>query len=169
MRTLLRAAVLLASAWTMPAANPAATVILVRHAERAGTMAGEEGISAVGRCRAEALAKVLADAGVKRVFTSEVARTRETAEPLARMIGIRPEIVPAKDVDQLVAKLRAGGPGDVALVVGHSNTVPQIVERLGAGKAPAIGDDEYDRMFVVTLTGTKQASLLALRYAGCAK
>ncbi len=169
MRTLLRAAVLLAVASPVPAANPAATVILVRHAERAGTMAGEEGISAVGRCRAEALARVLADAGVKRVFTTEVARTRETSEPVAKMQGIRPETVPAKDVDGLVAKLRAGGPGDVALVVGHSNTLPQVVERLGAGKAPAIADDEYDRMFVVTLTGPNQANLLALRYAGCAK
>lgn len=149
------------------AAEPARTVILVRHAERVGTMAGEEGISAAGRCRAEVLARMLADSGIRRIFTSEVQRTRETAEPLAKKLGLQPEAVVAKDVDALVQKLQAGAAGEVALVVGHSNTVPQIIERLGGGKV-TIADAEFDRLFVVTLTGAKDATVLGLRYAGCA-
>jgi phosphohistidine phosphatase SixA len=151
------------------AADPARTVILVRHAERAGGMAPEVGLSEAGRCRAQVLAAMLADAGVKRIYTSEVARTRETAEPLAKKLGLQPEVVPANDYDSLLAKLRSGAPEGVTLVVGHSNTVPEIIRRLGGGTVPAIADSEYDRLFVVTLTGGNQASVVTLHFAGCGR
>jgi phosphohistidine phosphatase SixA len=111
---------------------------------------------------------MLSDSNVKRIYTSEVARTQQTAEPLAAKLHIRPEVVPAKDIEGLAAKLRAGAPDDVALVVGHSNTVPEIVRLLGGGSVPPIGDSEYDRLFILTLTGPNQATVVALRYAGCA-
>ena len=149
------------------AAQPAKTVILVRHAERAGGMSADVGISEAGRCRAEALARMLADANVKRIYTSEVARTQQTAEPLATKLHIRPEVIPAKDTEGLVAKLRAGAPDQVVLVVGHSNTVPEIIKLLGGGSVPPIGDGEYDRLFVATLTHPNQATVVTLRYAGC--
>jgi broad specificity phosphatase PhoE len=149
------------------AAQPAKTVILVRHAERAGGMSADVGISEAGRCRAEALARMLADANVKRIYTSEVARTQQTAEPLATKLHIRPEVVPAKDTEGLVAKLRAGAPDEVVLVVGHSNTVPEIIKALGGGSVPPIGDSEYDLLFVATLTHPNQATVVTLRYAGC--
>ena len=149
------------------AAQPAKTVILVRHAERAGGMSADVGISEAGRCRAEALARMLADANVKRIYTSEVARTQQTAGPLATKLHIRPEVVPAKDTEGLVAKLRAGAPDEVVLVVGHSNTVPEIIKALGGGSVPPIGDSEYDLLFVATLTHPNQATVVTLRYAGC--
>jgi phosphohistidine phosphatase SixA len=159
----------LLAAWSFAlAAQPAKTVILVRHAERAGGMSAAVGISKAGRCRAEALARMLADANVKRIYISEVARTGQTAEPLASKLHIRPEVVPAKDIEGLVAKLRAGAPDDVVLVVGHSDTVPEIVKLLGGGSVPPIGDSEYDRLFVETLTPPNRATVVTLRYAGCA-
>jgi len=157
------------AAWSCAlAAQPAKTVILVRHAERAGGMSADVGISDTGRCRAQVLARMLADANVTRIYTTEVARTQQTAEPLAAKLHIRPEVVPAKDIEGLVAKLRAGAPDEVALVVGHSNTLPEIVKLLGGGSVPPIADSEYDRLFVVTLTHPNQATAVTLRYAGCA-
>lgn len=157
----------LLAAWSFAlAAQPARTVILVRHAERAGGMSADVGISEAGRRRAEALARMLADANVKRIYTSEVARTGQTAEPLASRLHIRPEVVPAKDIEGLVAKLRAGAPDGVVLVVGHSNTLPEIIKLLGGGSVPPIGDSEYDRLFVATLTRPNQATVVTLRYAG---
>ena len=150
------------------AAAPGRTVILVRHAERAGSTDPAVGINAAGRCRATVLATMLSDAKVRAIYTSEVARTQQTAAPLAEKLSIRPEVVPAKDVDVLTAKLRARAEEGTVLVVGHSNTVPAIVERLTGEAVPAIGDSEYDRMFVVTL-GPNQASVLALRYPGCSQ
>ena len=160
----------MAAAWGVaPAAEPARTVILVRHAERAGGMEAEVGISEAGECRAGNLARMLADSGVKRIFVTEVVRTQQTAAPLAKKLDIRPEVVPAKDVDELARKLRTGAAGGVALVVAHAGTAPDIISRLGGGTVPPIGDEEYDRLFVVTLTGPKQATVVTLRYSGCAK
>jgi phosphohistidine phosphatase SixA len=161
-------AIVLAAWCSAQGAEPARTVILVRHAERAGGMSDDGGLSDAGRCRAEVLARMLADAGVKRIYTSEAARTQQTAEPLAKKLNIPSEAIPSKDIDGLLTKLRTGASSGVALVVGHSNTVPEIIRRLGGGAVPPIGDGEYDRMFVVTLTGANQATLVTLRYAGCA-
>ncbi len=159
----------LLAVWSAVAwAQPAKTVILVRHAERAGGTSPEVGISEAGRCRAEVLAGMLTDAGVTHIFTSEVARTQQTAAPLATKLNLKPEVVPAKDTDALVAKLRSGPAGGAVLVVGHSNTVPEIIEKLGGGAVAPIGDSEYDRLFVVTLTGSSQATVVTLRYKGCA-
>jgi broad specificity phosphatase PhoE len=148
------------------AADSPQTVILVRHAERAGGMSADVGISEAGRCRAEALARMLADAGVKHIYVSEVARTQQTAQPLANRLAIRSEVVPAKDIDSLVAKVRTGG---VVLVVGHSNTVPEIIRRIGGGAVPPIDDSEYDRMYIVTLTDPNHTAVVTLHYAGCAQ
>jgi len=149
-------------------ADSARTIVLVRHAERAGGASPEVGISEAGQCRAGILAGMLTDAGVNRIFTSEVARTQQTAAPLAGKLKLKFEAVPAKDVDGLVEKLRSGPAGGVTLVVGHSNTLPQIVQRLGAGEVLPIADDEYDRLWVVTLDAAG-ASAVTLRYKGCGR
>jgi phosphohistidine phosphatase SixA len=149
------------------AAEPTRTVILVRHAERAPGNDPSVGITEAGRCRATVLAGMLSAAKVRSIYTSELARTQQTAEPLAQRLSIKPEVVPAKDIGVLVAKLRARTEQGTVLVVGHSNTIPTIVERLSGETEPAIADGEYDRMFVVTLSGPNQASVIVLRYPGC--
>ena len=151
------------------AAEPPRTVILVRHAERAGGIDPSVGINEAGRCRATVLAGMLSDAKVRSIYTSEVARTQQTAEPLAQRLSIKPEVVPANDIDALVAKLRARVEEGAALVVGHSNTIPAIIERLTGEAASPIGDGEYDRMFVLTLISPNQANVVTLRYPGCAQ
>jgi broad specificity phosphatase PhoE len=142
------------------------SIIVVRHAERAGGMSSAVGLSDAGRCRAGVLARMLAGTGVKRIFATEVGRTQQTAEPLAQKLGIRVEVLPAKDTPALVNKLRELHPGDAALVVGHSNTVPDIVRLLGGGTVPPLADDEYDRLYVITLDGGRATAVL-LRYPGC--
>ena len=112
------------------AAEPTRTVILVRHAERTGSNDPSVGITEAGRCRAAVLAGMLSDAKARGIYTSELPRTQQTAEPLALRLSITPEVVPAKDIDALVAKLRARSEDGTVLVVGHSNTIPAIVQRL---------------------------------------
>lgn len=141
------------------------TIIVVRHAERAGGTAADVGLSEAGQCRAEHLAVMLYDAGITRIYTSEVARTQQTAAPLAAKLHLTPETVPAKDTAALLSKLR-GGKGN-ALVVGHSNTVPEIVKELGAGATTPMADTEFDRMYVVTLMPSNRATVVLLRYPGC--
>ena len=130
-------------------------------------MGGDVPLSEAGRCRATNLAAVLSDAAIRHIITSEVSRTQNTAAPLARKLNVTPEVVPGKDIDAIVAKLAAAGGN--SLVVGHSNTVPEIIARLGGGAIPPIAENEFDRMWVVTLTSPRQASLVSLRYKGCAQ
>ncbi len=147
-------------AQTAPAAAPT-SVILVRHAERSPGD-GDVAISAAGRERAEALARLLRDTAIDAIITSHLLRTQETAAPVAKQRGITPDVIPADQLDAVVARIRSLR-GRVVLVVHHSNTVPGLVELLG-GTTPPIRDDEFDRLVVVTVPPQGAAAVLTLRY-----
>ena len=136
---------------TLAAAEPHA-IFLVRHAERAaisGRVPSDTGLSAAGRARAQNLAEALRDAKITAIFTSEFKRTQETAAPLAQSLGGRPEVIPADDLRSLVAKIRAAR-GNV-LVIGHSNTLPQIINALGVSSRVTVAESDYDNLFLVVL------------------
>jgi broad specificity phosphatase PhoE len=148
-------------AMMVPAVAKGQMVIVVRHAERADGGAGTAGtmttgndpeLSEAGKARADKLAAMLADAGVVAIYTTEFRRTKDTAAPLAAKIGVKVEPVTSKDVSAVVAKIKSHTTGAV-LVVGHSNTVPQIIKALG-GSAVTMADDEYDSLFFVAANGT---------------
>lgn len=143
------------------------TVFIVRHAERAdaGTggatmMATDPELSEAGRARAESLATALEDAGITAIFVTEYKRTQQTAAPLAKRRGITLQTVPSKDAGGLVAKVKAAK-GNV-LIVGHSNTVPPTIKRLGIETHVTIGESDYDDLFIVNLG--LPPSLLRLHY-----
>ena len=157
--------VLVLSLLTTAAAFAQHPVFVVRHAERADAgMAGGAGndpdLSEPGRARAQALAALLKDAGITAIYVTEFKRTQQTAEPLATALGVKATIVSSKEVASLVQKVRAGkGP---ALIVGHSNTVPDVLSRLGVGDPPKIGDADYDNLFVVT--GGDNPTVIRIHY-----
>jgi broad specificity phosphatase PhoE len=132
-------------------AGAQSVVFVVRHAERADAgMSGgsnDPDLSAAGQARAESLAALLKDTRISAIFVTEFKRTRQTAAPLAKALGVEPIVVSSKDMPGLLAHVKARS-GNV-LIVGHSNTVPEIVKALG-GEAVAIGDSEYDNLFVLT-------------------
>jgi broad specificity phosphatase PhoE len=144
-------------AMMVPMAANAQMVIVVRHAERAdgsATMSAstDPELSEAGKARALKLAAMLADAGVAAIYTTEFRRTKDTAAPLAEKIGVKAEVVTSRDAKGLIAKIKAHTTGAV-LVVGHSNTVPEIVKALG-GSAVTMADNEFDSMFFVAANGT---------------
>lgn len=143
-------------------------VILVRHAERADQAPGEAAMMATdpdlsnaGRARAESLARMLRDTGITAIFTTQYKRTRQTAEPLAKALGLTVQTVDARDMDGLVAKITAST--GTVLVVGHSNSVPGTMKALGVEADVTIAEAEYDNLFVVT-RATGRASMVRLRY-----
>jgi broad specificity phosphatase PhoE len=141
----------------------AATIILVRHAERNPGMTADVLLTPSGEERARELARTLKDAKIQAIFTTEVRRTQQTAEPTAKQFHLQPVVIPAADVDALVSRLQALPEDATVLVVGHSNTVPLVLERIGA-IVPAISDTEYDRMVVATTRGNGKPAILTLRY-----
>lgn len=120
------------------------TILLVRHAETEG--GGSDPIlSAAGRARAEALAELLAREGIERILTTDYHRTRSTAQPIAARLGIEPEIYDPRALPQLAADLRERS--GIVLVVGHSNTTPELARLLGGDPGEAIREDEHDRLY----------------------
>ncbi len=140
------------------------TVFLVRHAEKASA-AADAPLSPEGEKRAECLASTLRDAGIKQIYVTDVMRTQQTAAPLAKALKIKPTILPAKDPNALIKNLVYTGGGNI-LVVGHSDTVPFVIARLQGGTVAPIGENEYDRMFVMTVAEAAGMPAATLHYCG---
>ena len=149
------------------------TVILVRHAEKAATgdpefdpaSPSDPPLNAAGRDRAEALARTLGEAGVTAIFSSEFERTHQTVAPLADALGLQVTTHPAGDTPGLVARISAGHVGGTVVISGHSNTVPAIIEALGAGTVEAIADAwEYDNLYFVVVDTPGKARVSTLKY-----
>ncbi len=137
------------------------TVFLVRHAEADASDPADRdpGLSPRGVERARTLARVLGEAGVTHLFCSEYERTRATLAPLAQRCELEVETVSARDAARQVAVLRALPAGSVAVVAGHSNTVPALTgallrsteEETPRARSSTLPHDAHDRMFLVTL------------------
>ncbi|HEX6313349.1 MAG TPA: histidine phosphatase family protein [Gemmatimonadaceae bacterium] len=147
--------------------QPAAVVIIVRHAERAPG-SGDPPISEAGRARAAALAEIGKLAGVSAIITTQFQRTRQTAEPLASALGITGVVVPtgadlAKHVADVAAAVRQQA-GRTVLVVGHSNTVPLIVAALGGPRMPDLCEPEYDALFTLVIDEGRSVRTVRSRF-----
>jgi phosphohistidine phosphatase SixA len=152
------------------------TILLVRHGEYdpapppsppppPGTPKGPS-LNAAGQKRAETLAQVLAAADVRRIFVSDYARTQQTADPLADKLGIDWEI--QTDEEKVAQEIRTSAAAGSLLVVGHSNTVPEIIRKLGGVLTFPGGDDIppdlFDNLFVLTLGAMDAVGLVNLKY-----
>jgi broad specificity phosphatase PhoE len=122
-------------------------------------MGTDPSLSEAGHSRAVALATLLKDARISAIFVTEYKRTQQTAEPLAKALGVTPIVVKANDTAALVAQLKQAA--NNVLVVGHSNTVPDIIKALGVTTPVSIADTEYDNLFVVVPQGSR---LIHLHY-----
>lgn len=161
------------------AATPPApiTVILVRHAETAGSTRSlpDPPLSTEGAERAAALGALLGHSGATHLFSSDLQRTRATLGPLAEALGLEIASGPPLPVEPLAATLGALPPGSTAVVAGHSNTVPALVEALGGTipglerhpqHGPLLDHGDYDRLFWLTLPACAGESVktIELRY-----
>jgi len=136
------------------------TVYVVRHAEKltpsegsSKMMENDPALSDAGKVRALVLKNELAKEHIAHIYSTNTIRTRSTAEPLSEAINVKVELY--ANTDSLVATMRSVK-GNV-LVVGHSNTVDDIVNKLcGQTKvATDLLDAEYDNLFVVKMRGKK--------------
>jgi broad specificity phosphatase PhoE len=136
-------------------------LVLVRHAEKVDESSDAQ-LSDVGRSRARALAALLRDAGIEAVYSTDFARTRDTARPTAESLQKPVEIYDGDGLEAFAKELRAKG--NRALVVGHSDTTPELVKLLGGDPGAPIADEEYDRIYVLTLSAEGGVSTLVLRF-----
>jgi len=135
-------------------------IFVVRHAEKASTGGNNPELSVAGQKRAEALARILKDSQITAVFITEFKRTQQTAAPTAKAAHLSPTVLSANDVSALAAKLRALNGN--ALVVGHGNTIPDLMKALRITTPVTIPEDDYTEIFLVSLSDPPQ--LLRLHY-----
>jgi broad specificity phosphatase PhoE len=140
------------------------TVVLVRHAEKLTTPADDPVLSPQGVARAELLVRMFENSGLNAIYSSQYARTKLTAEPLARKSRIPLETVDAKSTNKLVESILSKHSGGTVLVVGHSNTLPEIIQALGAGKIQEVDDLDYDNIYVVTVSGNGNAKVMRMKF-----
>lgn len=127
-------------------AEPSA-IYLVRHGEKASIGKDPE-LTQQGQRRAQNIATILHRTGIQAIFSTPTARTLQTAQPLARQLGLKVEQYDPAAPKALVDKVKElRGP---VLVVGHSNTLPELVRLFGGEPGPDIADDEYDRLYQLT-------------------
>ncbi len=123
------------------------TIFITRHAEKANSGGNDPDLSEIGWTRAELLARILKDANITAIYTTEFKRTQQTAEPLARALGVPATVVRATATTSLVERFKAIT-GNI-LVVGHGNTIPDLIKALGLTEAINLGENDYDNLFVV--------------------
>ncbi len=135
---------------TLPvsATEAGSPVFIVRHVEKANS-SDDPDISEAGHARAEALARLLKDAGITAIYATEFKRTQQTAAPLAKALGLKVTVIRADEKKRLVSALRKKSAN--VLVVGHTNTVPDIIKALQVSTPVSIAETEYDNLFVVIL------------------
>jgi broad specificity phosphatase PhoE len=144
---------LIAFAWTAMAQQPAASaghIYVVRHAEKQSENA--DALSAQGKARAACLATTLKDAKITAVFTSPYQRTQQTAAPTADEFKIAVKTIKSDDYQAIASAAAEAAKSGNVLIVGHSNTVPQIVKAIGNSDVH-VGNNEYDWLFVIDPAG----------------
>jgi len=155
-----------AAAVRLPAQTKPIVVILVRHGEKAAAPAADPPLTEAGVARAKALASALSNTVVQAAITTELTRTRETAQPTVDAQHLTPEVVhtgPVAAHAKAVADAVRPHAGQTVLVVGHSNTVPAIIAALGGPKLADICDSQYSNFFVLILHDNK-ADLITSSY-----
>lgn len=145
-------------------------IFLLRHADR---QSPADALSPAGLKRANFLAHMLAESGVRTAYCSDAQRTHETLAPLKQRLGEQLAITEFSaagpggidgHIQSVISAVRALPDSAIAVVVSHSNTIAPIVDGLDGGSIPTIGDEEFDRIFLLTMPPEGSNALLQLRY-----
>lgn len=129
------------------------TVFIIRHLQKA--QGDDPSLTAEGAAAAQRLADMLEGNGIAAIFATPTRRAMETASPLAARLGIPVTPYDPRNPGALVeAAASAAGP---VLVVGHSNTVHDLVGRFGATPPAPLSEEDYGTIFVVDPDGEVDA------------
>jgi broad specificity phosphatase PhoE len=130
---------------------------IVRHGEKAapsGQMGPDVPLSPQGEARALALRERLKGSHIQYAYSTNYLRTKGTARPAAEAFGIGIQTYDPKDTG-FVARVTARPKGNV-LIVGHSNTVDDIVNSfMGENLLEDLPDSAYNNLFIITRKGKK--------------
>ena len=137
-------------------------IFLVRHAEKVLDQPNPS-LTEAGQARARRLSEELSGVNLSHIFSTDYRRTLQTAEPTSEAAGVSVTLYDPSDLSAFAQQLKAM-PG-VHLVVGHSNTTPQLVEFLGGEPGtPIYEPTEYDRLYKVEVCSDGSVRSLLTRF-----
>jgi len=145
------------------------TIIFIRYAEKAAMPEADPGLSDAGVRRVTELTRQLVDAdvvaGIDAIYATPFLRSQETARPVADELDLPINTYDAADTELVLETILKNHKGKIILVVGHSNTVPQLIYNLGASKkVPPIHEDEYDNIYIVSIPWFGKTKTIRLRF-----
>lgn len=141
----------------------ATILVLVRHAEKAG--AGDSPLTELGQRRARRLATILEKMDLQEVYASPYRRTEQTAQPVAQAHGLKVTPYDPSRLEDFLDLVLIRNKGQRVLIVGHSNTTPELLNLILGRKAyEQIADDDYDNLFVVAIDRKGKTSVFWLKF-----
>ena len=160
--------ILAVAAWALVTAN-STTVVVIRHAEKEAGSVVDPTLSQAGEARAALLARMFGDAKgagrIDAIYISAALRNRLTAAPLAGRLGIVPIVAPADDPKALARRVLHEHSGGRVLIIGHIDSVPEIVAALaGRSDISKIDDQDFGVMYIVTVPRIGHANFVRLNY-----
>ncbi|MGH8197318.1 MAG: SixA phosphatase family protein [Steroidobacteraceae bacterium] len=151
--------------WILTAASTT-TVFVMRHAEKAAAPPEDPPLSRAGEARALELAQQFGRAPkgqrLDAIIVSEFRRTQDTVRPLANRLGVPVIVVPASDPARAAERAVAENRGGRVLIVGHSDTVPDIVQELSGDEVGPMRETDYGIIYLVAVPRFSRAAVTRL-------
>ncbi len=142
------------------------TLFLIRHAEKVNDGSADPPLTPAGAARADELAYMLKHIRLDAIYSTPYVRTKQTVLPTAEEKGLEVKLYKPGEKDFLGKVLRRFSGGTV-LIVGHSNTIPKLVNELaGQSDFSDLDNGIYDNLFIACVPAEGKAIILRMRFGG---
>lgn len=144
--------------------GPITTIFLVRHAEKVNDGSADPALTSSGAARADELAYMLKHIKLDAIYSTPYIRTSQTVLPTAKEKGLEVKLYEPAEEGFLNRILRTYSGGTV-LIVGHSNTIPELANELaGQSDFSDLDDAIYDNLFIACIPTEGKAVILRMRF-----
>lgn len=145
------------------------TIIFVRHAEKNLSVEDDPELTEAGQRRVFELTRQMKDAdvvaGIDAIYSTHFRRNLATVEPLSELLELPINLYNKNEYESVLETILDKHKGKIILVVGHSDTLANLMAELGASKSvPVIADNEYDNIYIVSIPWFGKTKTIRLRY-----
>ncbi|MFT5617874.1 MAG: 2,3-bisphosphoglycerate-dependent phosphoglycerate mutase [Arenicella sp.] len=141
------------------------TFFFVRHAEKKLDESKNPNLTDEGAERAEHLQYVLHNVDFSAIYTTNFNRTTQTIQPVAHAKGMQPNYYSPMDGKATLDEIMGNHEGKNILIVGHSNTIPMMMNMLlGEEEYDQFPDDAYGDLYIVNILKSGKAVITQLSF-----
>jgi len=160
-------ALLVTPAWASAPVTEVTRVFLARHAERMSIPGDKDPpLTAAGARRAALLGRMLRSADVAVVFSTQFKRARESADSVSVATGAPVEVMHSDSSAALARAIRGRFHGRTVVVVGHSDSLPNVAAELGWEGVEATQPWSYDDLCLIEVRAGERPQCVHLHYGG---